>query len=117
MYCPPAFLLGESMYITAEDIRSDRDNAKLRIEKYESLKRLMSNPDFKKIIQNGYLKDFALSLVEARTDMSNLDSINLQLDAIAHFQKYIKDLELDGELATREYAEHDLAYDKKFDEE
>ena len=81
----------------------DRDIAanKRLIEMAQSLDRLESNPDFKKIIADNYLRDEAVRLVHLKgeTTMQNDKSqrtITLDIDAIGSFAQFLSTIRKAG---------------------
>lgn len=84
-----------------QDIREleiEVEKAKAIIDTYEALVRLEKNKDFKKVILDGYLKEFALNTVlirgrmEFRSNATLLESNTRKLDSIGELAEYFRNL-------------------------
>lgn len=80
------------------------EEAKAHIETRAALARLSSNPDFEKIVLEGYLKDEAVRLVQLRADpnfSSDEDQASLlkAIDAIGQFRLYCNTINQVGQMA------------------
>lgn len=93
--------------MSAEQVREIEKNIKEAqrfIEIQESVDRLRSNRDFKKIILEGYFKDEAVRLVHLKSD-TNMQSDHLQkmitrdLDAIGSLSAYFAAIEQEARRA------------------
>ena len=73
-------------------------------ERADALSRLMLNNDFKKVIIDGYLKEYALDLI-----YSNMCDINAtkyeRLDSIKYFKEYLDTVETEGSTAEQSIRE------------
>lgn len=72
----------------------------------ESLERLRSNRDFKKIFIEGYFEQEAIRLVHLRADqnMQSADSrksIDAQIDAIGTVHQYLQTISIQAQMAAR----------------
>lgn len=70
------------------------------------LDRLSSNRDFRTIVQEGYFKQEAVRLVHLRADPAmqakdRQDGINKQLDSIACFSQYLREVQQLASMAKR----------------
>lgn len=86
----------------------DREEKQAKYDKgmAESLERLYSNRDFKRLVLDGYFKDEAVRLVQlkATPSMQNPQSqasIIQQIDAIGSFQQFLTIVGQQGNLAER----------------
>ena len=89
-----------------EAIEISIEDAKKAIDLRESLEKLSANPDFKKIMLDGYFKEecIRLVLVKADYEMRDEDSqtqITKSIDAIGHTQTYLRTIMLRGSMAAR----------------
>ena len=83
--------------MSQQDIKDLEDNMKELqkvIDQKHSLDRLLKNRDFKRVIENDYLRDEAVRLVHLRADPnmqdpSRQESINKQIDAIGYFTAFL----------------------------
>lgn len=80
--------------VTAEEIQLDISEARELVEMRDAFNRLADNIDFKKVILQGYFKDEAARLVEARGNphlQKPEDQAKLlrSIDGIAEFKSYI----------------------------
>lgn len=90
----------------------DIETNKRLIDMAKSLERLESNPDFKQIIEQNYLRDEAVRLVhlKAETNMQNDKSqrtITNDIDAIGSFAQFLTTIRVAGR-----NAEHSLSADE-----
>lgn len=74
---------------------------KQQVKVYQALQRLDKNKDFQLIVKDGYLRDYALMLIEQRTTRSDgaLSRLNRQLDAIAFLNEYLEVITTQGKAA------------------
>nr|DAN41875.1 MAG TPA: hypothetical protein [Caudoviricetes sp.] len=63
--------------------------------KGKALERLISNPDFKEVILEGYLKEYPLSLLHTDTTANK----HVYLDAVSFFKQYLDTVEEDAKAA------------------
>jgi hypothetical protein len=105
--------MNEDQQKELNDIELSIEHAKGKISLYASLVRLQKNKDFKRIIEDCYLRDFALRQVELRCRLSGeqLTDLDRQLDGISHFNLFlmtivreakIAESKLDADIADRE---------------
>ena len=83
------------------NLKETLDRIDAAIEKYnadielgKALKRLKDNPDFQKVIMNGYIDSEAKVLFKILTDPSGAspyppEQVHLKLEAISHFKGYV----------------------------
>lgn len=86
------------------------EDAKQIIEFGNSVERLRTNRDFKKVIQDGYFHKEAIRLVHLKSDpaMQNPSSqaaIIAAMDAIGNLSAYLHDAIRSGEMATKQLAD------------
>lgn len=82
---------------TAQDLEAidiQIDEAKKKIERKNALKRLQQNPDFKELIEKGFLEDHAVRqvLLKAHPGMQGESAQNLldqQITAIGGFKQFL----------------------------
>lgn len=77
-----------------QEIEANIARNKEIIAKGASLERLKANPDFKKIVSEGFLKENAVRLVHLKGDKNMIDphkqaAIQAEIDAIGHFASYL----------------------------
>lgn len=88
---------------TVEEARLNEERRQLRKEKelLESFKRLMVNPDFKKLVLDHYLESYAVSLVlqKANPGITEESALGLeyQLNAIATFNRFLEGLKINAD--------------------
>lgn len=88
---------------TAYSANIASDIAKLRNEKerLDAYTRLTVNPDFRRLIQEFYLTDYAVSLVHAKSNLNNTDILKEEIEknllAIAFFNRFLQDLQVSSE--------------------
>jgi hypothetical protein len=96
-------------------IQIEYENARKMVEDYEALKRLKLNPDFKRIIMDGYLKSEAIRLVYLKGDTSmyyskesneNRQHNEHMLQAIGAFNFFLYTIEALGKSAQNALNEH-----------
>lgn len=76
------------------------EQAKNEIAIGEALNRLMNNSDdFKKVILNEYLREYALSLIYNKCGANNIEEIQGKIDAIGFFKKFLQEVEFKAEAA------------------
>ena len=79
----------------------------------ESMQNLMNNPDFIKIVTEGYFKDEASRLVLVKADMemqtpTQQEYITKAIDAIGFFKQYTLKMIRVGQMAQKTVTEHEL---------
>lgn len=96
-------------------LREQREEARKKIELAEALQRLYSNRDFKLVFLTHYLQDEIVDLVMARAkvgmDTEQGSNLLREIDSIGLFQKYLDRVQLQGELASKEFKEAEQAMD------
>ncbi|MCM2973731.1 hypothetical protein [Larsenimonas suaedae] len=94
-----------------QEIELDIEQAKALIEKDDALTRLSQNPDFQKVIQEGYLKGEAVRLVHLKAD-PNMQQPDMQSDianqitGIGCLFNYLKVIEMQAQHARFAMDEH-----------
>lgn len=89
-----------------EEIEISIEQSKKLIDMMESMKKLTDNPDFKKVIIDGYFKDEASRLVLLKADDTMQDDkdqmqIMNQINAIGYVRKYFSTIYQLGHMAER----------------
>lgn len=102
---------------TIQEIQVDIDEAKETIEMWKSLERLRKNPDFDKIINEGYFKEEAYRLVhlKAAPAMAHEDQqarLLKAIDAIGSLQQHFHMIYVLGERAQGAINEADEALEE-----
>lgn len=73
-----------------DDLESQLKRDKRTLEKGKALKRLLLSSDFKSVIVNGFLREYALHLVYQRADSTeDGDRTSRKIDAVAEFKAYL----------------------------
>ena len=91
---------------TVEEINLDIEHAKGLVSKSEALKRLESNADFRRVFIEGYFKDEAIRLVDAKS-MPQLQGEEAQaqiiksIDGIGTCKEYLRTVHHVGDNAKR----------------
>lgn len=76
------------------------------VERGKALKRLLNSSDFKSVVVNGFLREFALNLVYQRADSTEVDDkVSRQIDAIAEFKAYLDKVLSDATIAEKTVGE------------
>lgn len=71
-------------------IESQLKRDKRTLERGKSLQRLLNSSDFKSVIVNGFLREYALHLVYQRADSTEVGDItSRKIDAVAEFKAYL----------------------------
>lgn len=96
--------------ITEADLESViRENKEL-LELGNSLEKLLRNSDFKSVVVEGYLKDYAVELVHKLADPTvDKTVIQSQLDSIAHFKSFLDRVTSNSEMAKKSIDESNEA--------
>ena len=98
-----------------EQISIEMDQAKKMVEAKKSMQNLLKNPDFKKMIEQGYFVDEASRLVLMKTDpviMANaLQSTMIEnnIIAVGCFRQYIQTIMQLGSQAERSLVDYEKA--------
>lgn len=84
------------------------------VAKGAALARLLSNPDFRKVVSEGYLKDEAVRLVHLKGDQNmqkpeRQAAIQSDIDAIGRFAQYLSSVSVFAVMASSSLAEDELA--------
>lgn len=85
-----------------KDIKTFED--KINMEK--ALDRLSNNPDFIKVISNGFLHDLVLELLYSNETDDN-ESYHHKLDSIKFFNSYLESIRLEAKIAIQSKAEYE----------
>lgn len=98
------------------------DQAKDMIAKMEAIERLKQNYDFKKLFLDGYLKEYAVSLVYRKTmisvqDEKNQAYIENQLKSISALVQYINYITQEGMNAKQALEAHYAERDRLLEEQ
>ena len=85
-----------NLIATLAEIDAYIEQEKVAIERGKQLDALMQNENFVDVIINGYLKEEAERLFKQLTDPAGIpvqqaESVQLRLEAINHFKRYIGD--------------------------
>lgn len=89
----------------AEDMKAIEitiEHATKKVKMAEQLERLHENKDFMALIVDGYLKDYAVRMVNLKATVLNPDDvlrINLKIDAIGGLYAYFQAIFAEGEHA------------------
>lgn len=76
------------------------------MEKGKALRRLLNSSDFKSVIINGFLREYALHLVYQRAESTeDGDKVSRKIDAVAEFKAYIDKVLLDAATAEKTVGE------------
>lgn len=85
---------------------SDILRAKRNKEVAEALVRLeQHSSDFRLLINEVYLKEYALDLLYRKTSSDNSELVERQLDAVSYFKLFLTDVLFKGEAATTDIEE------------
>lgn len=76
------------------------------LEKGKALKRLLNSSDFKSVIINGFLREYALYLVYQRAESTeDGDKVARKIDAVAEFKAYLDKVLSDATTAEKTVTE------------
>lgn len=76
------------------------------MEKGKALRRLLNSSDFKSVIINGFLREYALHLVYQRAESTeDGDKVSRKIDAVAEFKAYIDKVLSDAATAEKTVGE------------
>lgn len=104
------------MNINALD--NDIKEYKRQIALGEALERLELNPDFRMLIEMGYLSSHALNLVYARSsDMKPDNEIARKIDAVATFKQYLNEVKENRATATKSLIDSEQTREEFYDED
>jgi hypothetical protein len=97
-----------------EQIELTIEQGRAKIAKGNALNRLSENPDFKEIVREGYFKDEAVRLVQAKASpgMSNdagQAAIVKSIDAIGGLLQYFVTIQTEANLALEAMGDHEEA--------
>ena len=97
----------------SREVRITRAQANTEIEKSEALARLTANPDFKKVIVEGYLEKEAIRLASISAtphwDERRLANVMTDIKAISCLTQFLQKIERDGHLAKQTIEQLDEA--------
>ena len=96
------------------DIEQSISRNKEIVAKGTALERLKSNPDFRKVVGDGYLKEEAIRLVLLKGDQNmqkpeRQSAIQADIDAIGHFAQYLHSVSRFAALAASSLADDEVA--------
>jgi hypothetical protein len=105
-----------------EQIEIDIETAKSHIERAEALQRLHSNPDFKRVILDGYFKDEASRVVLLKGDLNvqgklEQKQIGRIITSIGGLRQYFGTIFQMGSMAHRAVEEHKAAREEILQEQ
>lgn len=85
------------------EIEESIKHSKKQLEFSKCLERLYANRDFNTLIVEGYLKDEAVRLVHLKADPSitNQESVDADIMAIASFAQYLRTVNHRGDMAQK----------------
>ncbi len=94
-----------------QEIELELEVAKAAVNRQLAVERLMTNPDFKQIVIDGFLKEEAVRLVHLKGDKNYQDSFNQemiskQMDCIGFLNGYFQVIKMQSDIsekAIREY--------------
>ncbi len=98
--------------INVRVVEATIEQAKKKVEKYELLKKLVKNREFKKLILEGYFEDRAIELVSAKAQ-PNMDTDEMQativreIDAIGGLQQWFSYLRMEASAAEKAVSQHE----------
>lgn len=76
------------------------------VEKGKALKRLLNSSDFKSVILNGFLREYALYLVYQRAQSTeDGDKVSRKIDAVAELKAYLDKILMDAATAEKTVSE------------
>lgn len=85
-----------------DDIESQLKRDKRTLERGKSLQRLLNSSDFKSVIVNGFLREYALHLVYQRAESTeDGDRTSRRIDAVAEFKAYLDKILDDATVAQK----------------
>lgn len=92
------------------------------VGKSNALERLKSNPDFRKVVSDGYLKEEAIRLVLLKGDQNmqrpeRQTAIQADIDAIGRFAQYLHSISQFGAMAASSLAEDEATREEMAAEE
>lgn len=88
------------------EIESQLKRDKRTLEKGKALQRLFNSSDFKTVIINGFLREYALQLVYERANSTkDGDLVSRKIDAIAELKAYLDKILSDAETASKTVSE------------
>lgn len=89
-----------------EGIENQLKRDKRIVERGKSLERLLNSSDFKSVIVNGFLREYALHLVYQRAKSTqDGDSISRKIDAIAELKAYLDNVLVEASTAQKSVEE------------
>lgn len=105
-----------------EQVELSITNAQAAVEAMNSLDRLGSNPDFKKLIHEGYFKEEASRLVLLKADQNvqsdeHQKQIEKSIDAIGYFRQYLGTIIQMGKMADSAMSDHEATLEELSAEE
>lgn len=73
-----------------DELENQISRDKRILEKGKALRRLFNSSDFKSVIVNGFLREYALQLVYQRADSTeDGDKVSRKIDAVAELKAYL----------------------------
>lgn len=93
-----------------KEIEVSMEQAKAAVAMRDSLNKLFSNKDFKKVIMEGYFKEEAVRLVLTKAhsnhqDKDSQEQLSKDIDAIGRLNEYFRHIFLQGQMAESAIAE------------
>ena len=96
-----------------EQVESDIENVKKAIRRYDDLQTLMNTPEWKKLIEEGYLRDEAARVVSLKGDLQMRMAGEVQrewledmITGIGAFKQYLNFIRQAGASAKQQLAQH-----------
>lgn len=90
-----------------EQIQVSKEAALAQIELGKALERLNKNKDFKKLVTEGYLRDYAANQVSLLADPgANKQTVHEGLQGISELLSFFRAVEHGARIAQRTYDEH-----------
>ena len=95
---------------TSEMLEISIAQAKAKVDDVDALKRLIANPDFKRIIMENYFKSYAVTLVMLKADPSQesdkeQENIDKGIAAIGQLEQFFKGIFIQGDMARKSIAD------------
>lgn len=103
-----------------KEIELSLEFAKELVERRDMVRRLTLNPEFKKLVSEGYFKDEAARLVGLLSDpsaASHRQAIQEAMIGISNFQSFLRDIVRMGNVAADEIGDYEEALDEARGEE
>lgn len=98
-----------------EVVEATLEHDRIAVRKHEKLKKLLSNREFRAIVEEGYFKEEAARLVLMIGDPSAKhvrDEIQNALTGISYFNQYLRGIQQLGEVARNQIPENEELLDE-----